>query len=254
MNAIWLTRICAYKNSPQSVESAKRLIAVKIERQNALLKKYKKTCKATSIKDARTLQDILLEEARAAKLFWHEFKGLLPDGYDFPGRKPRTADIVNRLLDIGYHYLLNAVKKYLEERGVPPAIGLLHSARTAKSAPLAYDLMEIFRTDLIDTEVLHFIRLKKKKIGMLGQEDIARFITKVKERRERMHYLKEFKRCHTYAYYMELQVLKFIKAINHGNIFEPLPLPIRHDTRCSQSSLDTTPPSMLPIEYEKIMG
>lgn len=252
MNALWLTRICAYKNSPHSIESAKRLIAVKIERQAELLKKYKRVCTATGIENTQTLQEVLLEEARAAKLFWQEFRDLLPIGHDFQGRRPRNTDVANRLLDIGYHYLLNAVQTYLKARGVSPEIGLLHTARTARSAPLVYDLMEMFRSDLVDAEVLRFIRLKKKKVEALGPKDVSQFLAKIKERRQRMYYLKDFNRCHSYEYYMQVQILKFIKAVNHGDIFQPLSLPVRHDTRCSRSPLDTTSLSMLPIEYEKI--
>ena len=254
MNALWLTRICAYKNSPESIESAKRIIAVKIQRQEVLLRKYKKTFTAVGIEDARTLQEIFLEEARAAKLFWREFQSLLPANYAFQNRRPRTADTINRLLDIGYHYLLNTVKISLKEHGISPAIGLLHTARTAHSTPLAYDLMEMFRSDLVDAEVLRFVRLKKQNIETLEQKDIAQFLAKVKGRRERTYYLKDFNRCHTYRYYMEVQILKFIKAVNHGNVFEPLSLPVRHDTRCSRHALDTSPPSVLPIKYEQIMG
>ncbi len=120
----------------------------------------------------------------------------------------------------------------LEQQEISPALGLLHVARNADSAPLAYDLVEMFRADIVDAEVLRFLRLKKKVLTTVEQRDIGHFLHEVNERLQRQHYLRDFKMCHVYRYYMELQILKFIKAVNHGEIFEPLHLPTRHDTRC----------------------
>ena len=49
----------------------------------------------------------------------------------------------------------------LEKYDVSPALGILHVARASKSAPLAYDLVEMFRADIVETEVLKFLRIKK---------------------------------------------------------------------------------------------
>lgn len=146
-------------------------------------------------------------------------------------------DIANRLLDIGYHHITAIVKKLLDGHDISAALGILHSARAADSAPLAYDLVELFRADIIDTEVLRFLHLKKKPLVMPTQQDIAHFLHEVNERLERKHYLKDFKMCHSYRYYMELQVLKFIKAVNHKQAFVPLYLPTRHDVRCGHRVL-----------------
>ncbi len=229
-----------YKQTVESLQSARRLVGLKIERKNMLLKRYKRKVQEFDVARTKNIQDILLLEARVAKYFWHEFRALLPSGSGFLTRTPYAQDITNRLLDVGYHHLTNTVKKLLEEQDVSMALGLLHVARNADSAPLAYDLVEMFRADIVDAEVLRFLRLKKREFKTLEQNTIAHFLHEVNERLEKKYYLRDFKLCHTYRYYMELQILKFIKAVNHSEIFSPLHLPTRHDTRCR-----LTPPTVV---------
>jgi len=223
--------MCSYKNSSLCIESAKTVIALKIERETVLLKRYKRPFIETKIKNKLDLTAVFLEEARMAKRFWEEFGKLIPLA-DFSGRKPRHNDVTNKLLDIGYHHLMNIVSKILDKYEIPTAMGLLHVPRNSDSTPLVYDLVEIFRADIIDAEVLRFLRLKKKKLERADNQ-IAHFLHEVNERLERKYYLKEFRTCHTYLYYMEVQILKFIKAVNRKEVFKPLSLPDRHENRCS---------------------
>jgi CRISPR-associated endonuclease Cas1 len=231
MNALWITRMAAYKNSSLCVESAKQLIRIKIERQSALLKKYKTPGIEADFGHAQTIAAVSLEEARAAKRYWHSFRSLIPVYASFAGRRPHAQDIGNRLLDIGYHHLTNIVKKLLEKHDISSTLGLLHVARLSDSAPLAYDLIELFRADIVDAEVLRFLRLKKKPLRSVEKE-LSHFLHEINERLERHYYLKDFRQCHTYRYYMELQILKCISAVNHRKPFDLLHLPTRHDSRC----------------------
>ncbi len=233
MNALWTTRIAAYRYSPLCLESAKEIIDIKIRRKNLLLDKYGKPPSIITVQEVETIQALLLAEARAAKSFWVHFRALLSPRHNFVRRMPGGEDVVNRLLDVGYHHLTGAVRKILEERGVHADLAIFHVARGAKSAPLAYDLVEMFRADIVDAEVLRFLRLKKKVPTELSQSEIAHFIHEINERLERKYFLAVFKRCHTYRYYMEVQILRFINAINHGKVFESVHLPSRHENRCS---------------------
>jgi len=236
MNALWISRLCAYKNSPLRYISAQKIIEVKTERQSILLKSNKISTEGMKMHLPKTVystSEILLAEARFAKQYWKKFKILLPRWAHFPGRTPRGKDIANRLLDIGYHHITNKVTGILIGQKVTPAMGIIHSPRRAKSAPLSYDLVELFRADLVDTEVLRFLRLKKKPLSDLNQAHIARFLYSINKRLERKYYIKDFKQCHSYHYYMELQIVKFIKAVNHNEAFEPIYLPSRNETRCA---------------------
>jgi CRISPR-associated endonuclease Cas1 len=251
MNALWVNRLFRYKNSPQHIKTAKRIIELKITRQSALLEKYKNPFLNSTI-TADTIEKILLGEARAAKTFWHEFKALLPASSHFTTRTPRAGDIPNRLLDIGYHRLAQVVGEILQSHNIPSAIGLLHSARKTTSAPLVYDLMEMFRSDTVDAEVLKFFRLKKKELPALTPKEISHFLHRLHKRFGQHYYLKSFRQCHTYRYYMELQIMKFIKAVDHDEVFQPLYLPNRHESRCPRAL--TTNETAISIGSGKVLS
>lgn len=235
MNSIWINNISNYKNSRNAVLSAKVIIGLKIKRREILLKRYKINFPPKYGDKQKNLQQILLYEARAAKYFWRKFSLLLPKWCGFSSRKAKSSDIINKLLDLGYHHITNAVKIILEKYDISPSLGILHSAHKKNSAPLAYDLVEMFRADIVDLEVLKFLRSKKKPMVLIRQKDIGIFLSRINSKLEKKYYLKGFKQCRSYRYYMELQILKFVKAVNHKEIFHPLSLPIRHDIRCKSS-------------------
>jgi CRISPR-associated endonuclease Cas1 len=234
MNAIWITNVSKYKNLPVCLESAQAVLNVKNQRRELLLKKYGLFMPKIRLTGYHDNQKMMLAEGRAAQMYWKYFSELLPNWCNFRRRYPHSDDMVNRLLDIGYHQITNVVKKILEKYNISPALGILHIARKSTSAPLAYDLVEMFRADVVEVEVLRFLRMKKRSVEQLRKKDIAVFLYRINRRLDRKYYIRAFRHCHTYRYYMELQVLKFVKAVNHKEIFSHLLLPSRHDTRCTQ--------------------
>ncbi len=84
---------------------------------------------------------------------------------------------------------------------------------------------------MVDAEVLRYLHLKKKPIEDVDMH-IAHFLHELNERLARPHYVRGFKECLPYRYYMELQTLKLISAVDHKEIFKPIHLPDRHDSRC----------------------
>ena len=82
-------------------------------------------------------------------------------------------------------------------------------------------------------EVLKIFRMKRRPVEKLCQKDVRIFLYRISRRLEHRYFIRSFGQCHTYRYYMELQILKFIKAVNNKEIFEPFHLPSRHDTRCA---------------------
>ncbi|HLD70513.1 MAG TPA: CRISPR-associated endonuclease Cas1 [Negativicutes bacterium] len=232
MNAIWITRISAYKQTENCFVSAEKIMNIKNQRRELMLKKYGVLLPHIRLADYHNNQAIMLAEGRAAQLFWKQFSLPLPSWCGFRARMPGSDDIVNRLLDLGYHQITNVTRKILEKYDISPALGILHVARKSTSAPLAYDLVEMFRADIVETEVLKFLRMKKQPMEQLRQKDIPIFLYRINRRLARRHFIKSFKQCHTYLYYMELQILKFISAVNHKEVFSPIHLPSRHDGRC----------------------
>ncbi|MFM2382008.1 MAG: hypothetical protein RLZZ76_775 [Candidatus Parcubacteria bacterium] len=231
-NALWLERITSYKNTPLSLQSASVLLEKKIERQNALLKLFKQ---ATYVEKLipKSITELMLYEARVAKHFWSVYRHLVPKWTTFQHRKPHSEDTVNILLDIGYHFLAEQTRSLLEMHEVTLAPALFHVAHKERSEPLVYDVMELFRTDVVDKTVLSFLRLKKVPMSNVDEQDIQKFVYQLKKALEKKYFLRDFGQCHTYQYYMELQITKFIKAVNHKEVFQPLHLPTRHESRCA---------------------
>lgn len=231
-NALWLTHISVYRQNPYCLVSAEQIMNIKNRRRELLLSRYAVPLPHMRLEGNSTAQRIMLSEGRASKLYWKKFAALLPVWCNFRARKPGSDDMVNHLLDIGYRRITVAVRKILEKYNVPPALGIIHVARKTNSAPLAYDLVEMFRADVVEMEVLKFFRMKKRPMEILKPQDIAIFLNRINRRLSRRYYIKSFKQCQAYQYYMELQILKLIKAVNHGEVFEPIHLPFRHDIRC----------------------
>lgn len=72
----------------------------------------------------------------------------------FSGRSRRPPkDRFNALLSFGYALLLKDVMQAILVVGLEPALGFYHQPRS-QAAPLALDLMEIFRVVLVDLPVL----------------------------------------------------------------------------------------------------
>ena len=98
------------------------------------------------------LGDKDFREAETARLYWRNFAATVA-APDF--RRGRGAGGFNALLNYAYAVLLSFVMGRLFAVGLDPCFGIHHCAR-ARSAPLAYDLMEPFRP-LFDAQVMRWI-------------------------------------------------------------------------------------------------
>ncbi len=247
MNALWLERLYEYRNSTLALESAKTLLELKDSRRAHLLARYGKETKIYAYAPCTSFEQVLLCEARNAKNFWRSYESLLPTWARPFSRKPRAKDSVNILLDISYHRLAQLVEKIISEKDISASIALIHRAHRAEAKPLVYDLMEMFRADVVDFTLIKYLRLKKKPIGS-PQEHIGHLLHELQASQAKLYYLKDFKQCQTYGYYMDLQITKFIKAVNRREPFSPVLLPRRHDGRCKQRLTKDTKKDIVPIE------
>ncbi len=90
---------------------------------------------------------------------WHAMMRLLfPPSLPYPGRvhHPPT-DPVNALLSLGYTLLLTRVQATISAIGLDPLFGFYHQSRPGRPA-LTCDLMEPFRTPLVDKLVIAEVR------------------------------------------------------------------------------------------------
>ncbi len=81
----------------------------------------------------------------------------LPPQMQFTGRNRRPPkDPINAMLGFGYALLLKDVMNAIITVGLEPALGFYHQPRS-QAAPLALDLMELFRVLLVDIPVLNSV-------------------------------------------------------------------------------------------------
>ncbi|OXM47542.1 CRISPR-associated endonuclease Cas1 [Amycolatopsis alba] len=109
--------------------------------------------------NAATLTELLGVEGAAARSYFQAMP-LLAKGVP-PGRTRRPPeDQFNCVLSFGYGMLRVAVVGALEQVGLDPCIGYLHTVRSGKPS-LALDVMEEFRPLLVDRFVLTLFNRKE---------------------------------------------------------------------------------------------
>ncbi len=127
---------------PESLEKA-------IAQMKAVLKQ---------VPQAKSLESLLGLEGNLARLYFSGLPSLISPEiaqemhfFDRNRRPPR--DRFNSLLGFGYSLLLKDVMNAILTVGLEPAFGFYHQPRS-QAAPLALDLIEIFRVPLVDMTVL----------------------------------------------------------------------------------------------------
>lgn len=155
---------------------AKAIVRGKIANSRTLLTRYQRRRKDEGLaralvsmrrardrlEGANTLDKVRGFEGTAAAAYFGCFDILLTaPGVTFPGRKRRPPpDPVNILLSFGYTLLLSLVQGLIEQAGMDPYLGALHAPEYGRPS-LALDLMEEFRSVVVDAAVLDVINHRK---------------------------------------------------------------------------------------------
>ena len=167
---------------------ARRLVAGKIRNQRTLLQRNhvepnRQTLAgmkemADRAEGAVSLGELLGIEGNAARLYFGEFAGMMkPDDvegatplpFEMDGRNRRTPrDPVNAMLSLGYSLLAKDLTVACYAVGFDPYVGFYHQARFGRPA-LALDLMEPFRSLIVDSAVLTAVNT-----GMVTARDFVR--------------------------------------------------------------------------------
>ena len=105
-----------------------------------------------------SIESLLGIEGKIAALYFAALPCILsadiPPQMRFDGRNRRPPkDRFNALLSFGYSLLIKDVMNAILSVGLEPALGFYHQPRS-QAAPLALDLMEIFRVPLVDMIVV----------------------------------------------------------------------------------------------------
>ena len=131
---------------------------------------------------------LFLWEAQFALIYWRGVRAMLSEtGYPFTEREYQNATgIVNQMLNYGYALLESKVMRTIHTWQLSPNISYLHSI-DGKSPTLCFDLMEQYRTFVVDRSVIAIIT-KGEKIaqeessGLLTLETRKKLISKINER------------------------------------------------------------------------
>lgn len=98
-------------------------------------------------------------EGQAAKAYWAGVSQLIEKQAEFTHRAHRGAgDFVNSLLNYGYGVLYSQVWGAIQNAGLEPFAGYLHTDRPGKPS-LVLDLTEEFRAPVVDRTVIAALRL-----------------------------------------------------------------------------------------------
>ena len=170
-------RIHQYKaltDDNKCLELAKTLVGCRASGQRKFLMRGKRNTKGSSldlesaitqmkrvlkqVSQADSLATLLGLEGNLAALYFGGLSDLIhPDihpSLHFCGRNRRPPkDRFNALLSFGYALLIKDVMNSILTVGLEPALGFYHQPRS-QAAPLALDLMEIFRVPLVDMTIV----------------------------------------------------------------------------------------------------
>lgn len=182
---------------------------------------------------AQTLDQVRGYEGSGAA-FYFTALGLLISHKDFQFTT-RTyhppLDPVNAMLSFGYTLLFNNVFSLVLAEGLNPHLGNLHGAERAK-AYLAFDLMEEFRSPIVDTVVMKLINQKVMKPsdftwpqenGGVYLCDAARrvFMRQFEERIAEKITHPDLKEKVSYRRVIHLQVQRYVKSVLGSQAYEP---------------------------------
>lgn len=163
----------ALTNSDTCLQLARKLVICRAQGQRKFLMRGKGKAKSQErltkaiaqmkavlklIPQADSLDSLLGYEGNLAALYFSALPDLIsPDApremlFSDRNRRP-PKDRFNCLLSFGYSLLIKDVMNAILTVGLEPALGFYHQPRS-QAAPLALDLMEIFRVPLVDMTVM----------------------------------------------------------------------------------------------------
>jgi len=114
------------------------------------------------------LDSLLGLEGYIGAMYFDTLGSLLKQDLGFTGRVKRPpTDPVNSMLSLGYTLLVYDAQAAIRTVGLDPFLGFLHSTQYSKPS-LALDLIEEFRTIIVDSIVLRLVNN-----GVLKREDFS---------------------------------------------------------------------------------
>jgi CRISP-associated protein Cas1 len=164
-----LAQFTVYNTPERRLEIARKIVARKIKNSDIMIARYarnhpefdaqKEQDRLFSAQYATThatsVESLMGFEGEAAAAYFSVFGRMLGGGFRFSERSRRPPrDPANALLSFGYTLLTSEATNAVAGAGLDPAIGMLHSMTEGRPS-LALDLMEPFRTAVVDRLILN---------------------------------------------------------------------------------------------------
>ncbi|WP_420632372.1 CRISPR-associated endonuclease Cas1 [Candidatus Leptofilum sp.] len=172
-------------------------------------------------------------EGSAARAYFRIYRQAFGEQWNFHKRTRRPPkDPVNALLSLGYSFLTQAMMTALEAAGLDPYLGYFHSEKYGRPT-LALDLVEEFRTPIVDSLVLSLLnhRLLKEKDFEFGSASegvrlttrgFRVFLRKYSEKLESKIKSRKLGRSISYRKLFEVQARHLARTItNQDNQYKP---------------------------------
>ncbi len=130
------------------------------QRDSALLSNTIKTLNAVmkEINEAKTLESLLLIEARARQHYYQMFNEIIDNkGFAFTSRTKRPPkDPLNALISFGNTYLYNRIATEINKTTLDIRIGFVH-ATNSRCQSLNLDIADIFKPLIVDRAIFTLI-------------------------------------------------------------------------------------------------
>lgn len=162
-----------YETPSFRLEWARTIVGAKLKNQRNLLLRSRKNRPGMDLdapvaqlersgrqaKTARSVEQLMGVEGNAAAVYFEAYGKLLTGGFTFDKRRYHPPpDPVNAMLSFGYMLVFNEFQSLLAGFGFDTFLGFLHSVKYGR-ASLATDMMEEFRSPVVDRLVLYLINL-----------------------------------------------------------------------------------------------
>lgn len=239
----------ALADSEFSLELAKNIVSGKIHNQEIILRRYARS-EEKDVKDilvrmrhslkkighCETVSEIMGYEGNAAKLYFDGLSRVVHEEFAFKGRSRRPPkDEFNSMLSLGYSILMNEIYGRLENKGLNPYFGFIHSDRE-KHPTLASDMMEEWRATLVDSLVMslvngheihteHFFHNRDNPGYYLTTEGMNIFLKKYEKKMQTAtQYLDYIDYAVTFRQAIDLQINELTKAIENedASLYHPI--------------------------------
>ncbi len=236
-----------YQNAEFQLETARSIVRGKLLNSKQLLlrlnRKHRSQKVTTAIagmsadlravKQVDNLESLRGYEGVAASRYFSALGQLITNPefeFDHRARRPPT-DPINSLLSFGYSLLFNNVLSLILTEGLHPYLGNLH--RNERSEPhLAFDLMEEFRSAIVDSLVLGLVNRRMLKPedfqdpnaeGGVYLIDLARrsFLRQFEERMGMLVSHPSVKHQVSYRYAIQLQIRRYRRCLMESESYVP---------------------------------